>query len=124
MSKKRLTRHSITFQSECLEHYLKVYNRTTGRELGYLGNISRTHLMLMSRWPLQTNSTFKMRIVLPSSQPGPVFIDFDACCQWSRPDADAGSFDSGCLVLSSSVCYQALFESLRRYFSFSDSSHP
>jgi len=101
-----------------LAHFLKVYNRITGRELGYLGSISPTHMMLMSRWRMQTDCTFYLRIMLPSPVHGENCVDFDVYCQWSKPDPGADSFDSGCLILSSSLCHEVLRTSISHYFSF------
>ncbi len=120
MSKKTHQRAPLPFFRESLGHYLKVFNRRTGRELGYIGNISRNGLMLITRWRMQTNGVFNMRIALPDSIAGPKYVDFDARCQWCRPDVDAESFDSGYTVIASSVNYDQLIETLRSYFSFPD----
>ena len=120
MSKKAFTQASLPFHGDSLGQYLRVFNRRTGRELGYLGNISRNGLMLITRWRVQADAVFNMRIVLPGTLLGKTYVDFDARCQWCRPDIDAESFDSGYTVVQSSMNYDLLIEALRRYFSFSE----
>ncbi|CAM3691533.1 PilZ domain-containing protein [Parendozoicomonas haliclonae] len=118
MSKKAFTQVSLPFVRDNLASFLKVYNRRTGRELGYIGNISRNGLMLITRWRVQTDTVFHLRIVLPDDLQTNCYVDFDARCQWCRPDIDAESFDSGYTVIASSVNYDTLIDSLRGYFSF------
>ncbi|WP_281647929.1 PilZ domain-containing protein [Parendozoicomonas sp. Alg238-R29] len=120
MSKKAFTQAPLPFHGDSLSSYLKVYNRRTGRELGYLGNISTNGLMLITRWRMQCEAEFNMRIVLPEPMLGKKYVDFDARCQWCRPDIDAESFDSGYVVLTSTVNYDLLISALQYYFSFSD----
>ena len=118
MSKKAFTQAPLPFYVESLDSYLKVYNRRTGREVGYIGNISRNGLMLITRWRMQTDGVFNLRVVLPGASQTKKYVDFDARCQWCRPDIDAESFDSGYTIVSSSVNYDCLIETLRYYFSF------
>ncbi len=118
MSKKAFTQGSLTYVRENLCHFLKIYNRRTGRELGYVGNISRNGLMMITRWRVQTDTVFHLRIVLPDSQGRHCYVDFDARCQWCQPDIDGESFDSGYSIVASSVNYDSLVDTLRQYFSF------
>ena len=118
MTKKAFTQSGLNIQSSNLNHFLRVYNRRTGRELGYIGNVSRNGLMLITRWRMETGSVFNMRIALPEAWMNQRFIDFDARCQWCRPDVDGESFDSGYLITQSSVHYDELIEALNSFFSF------
>ncbi len=118
MSKRPFTSASLPYIRENLHHFLRVYNRRTGRELGYVGNISRNGLMLITRWRVQTDTVFHLRIVLPSDQNQHCYVDFDARCQWCQPDIDSESFDSGYSIVASSVNFESLIETLRQYFSF------
>ncbi len=118
MSKRAFTQASLPIVRENLACFLKVYNRRTGRELGYIGNISRNGLMLITRWRVQTDSVYHLRIVLPDGLYTNRYMDFDARCQWCRPDIDSESFDSGYTVVTSSVNFDGFIDCLRNYFSF------
>ena len=121
MSKKAFTQAGLTIQGNKLNHSLRVYNRRNGRELGFIGNISRNGLMLITRWPMETSSVFNMRIALPEAWINQHYIDFDARCQWCRPDIDGECFDSGYIITQSSIHYDELIEGLHHYFSFHSS---
>ena len=120
MSKKAFAQKEFTIHGNKLDNFLKVYNRRTGRELGYIGNISRNGLMLITRFRMETGTVFNMRIALPEAWMNKQYIDFDARCQWCRPDVDAESFDSGYIITQNSIHYDELIEALRHYFSFYD----
>ncbi len=101
-----------------LSYYLKVYNRKTGKPLGYIVNISTEGLRLVSRVPLLTHTVFQFRVKLPREIEGERNIDFDALSCWCRPDASPDCFDTGFKLVDTPQALLELVESLRLYFSF------
>lgn len=107
---RRIQRHQLPY-------YLKVFNRITDKPMGYIGNISRDGLMLISPWPMLVYGRFEMRLKIPR-EGQPFFIDFAATCRWTREDVTPGSFDSGFELIEPPAEYLDLIEALRHYFAF------
>ncbi|GAB3462655.1 PilZ domain-containing protein [Azotobacter salinestris] len=108
---RRIERHQLPY-------YLKVFNRVTDKPMGYIGNISREGLMLISPWPMLVLAEFDMRLKIPGRDGLQQYIDFSATCRWTREDVTPGSFDSGFELADPPVEYLELVEVLRQYFTF------
>jgi len=107
----RIERHQLPY-------YLKVFNRVTGKPMGYIGNVSREGLMLISPWPMLVLAEFDMRLKVPGREGVLQHIDFSATCRWTREDVTPGSFDSGFELSDAPAQYLELVEVLRQYFTF------
>ena len=101
-----------------LRYYLKVYNRKTGKPIGYIVNISTEGMRLVSHIPLLTHSVFQFRIKLPREIEGERNIDFDALSCWCRPDVSPDCFDTGFKLIDAPKSLLDLVESLTQYFTF------
>ncbi len=101
-----------------LRYYLSVYNRKTGKPIGYIVNISTEGLRLVSHIPLLTHSVFQFRIKLPREIEGARNIDFDALSCWCRPDVSPDCFDTGFKLIDAPQELLDLIEGLSQYFSF------
>ena len=110
--------HTHAIQNEFIGHYLTVYNRYTGNEVGCIGNISRNSIMLLTPWMMEVGSIFCLRVLLPAPIDGKTEIDFDAKCQWCHPDIDPRGYDSGYTITHCEQGYDNLIDALRAYFSF------
>ncbi|WP_313433311.1 PilZ domain-containing protein [Stutzerimonas nitrititolerans] len=111
LKQRRIQRHQLPY-------YLNVFNRLTGRPLGFIGNLSENGLMLISPYPMMLDARFEMRLKIPGQDGLMRFIDFSALCLWSREDVTPGSFDSGFSLLSPSSEIKDMIVALRHYFSF------
>ncbi len=119
MTKKVVdNKQSQPIESEFLYHYLTVYNRYTGNEVGYIGNISKNSIMLMTPWMMEVGSVFCLRVLIPSAIAGKTEIDFDARCQWCHPDIDPRGYDSGYTITNCEKGYDEFIDLLQDYFSF------
>ncbi|SEJ26896.1 PilZ domain-containing protein [Azotobacter beijerinckii] len=114
---RRIERHQLPY-------YLKVFNRVTDKPMGYIGNISREGLMLISPWPMLVLAEFDMRLKIPGRDGQPHHIDFSATCRWTREDVTPGSFDSGFALIDPPAEYLGLVEVLRHYFTFHPNASP
>lgn len=111
-TERRIERHQLPY-------YLKVYNRYTGRAMGYLGNVSEVGLMLISELPLLVGPVFELQVKIPSIEGETTLINLSAACLWCHEDATPGHYDSGFVLQGDApVEYVQLVEALRSYFSF------
>lgn len=101
-----------------LRYYLSVYNRKTGKPIGYIVNISTEGMRLVSHIPLLTHSVFQFRIKLPREIEGARNIDFDALSCWCRPDVSPDCFDTGFKLIDAPQELLDLIEGLTSYFTF------
>jgi len=107
-----------SIQRHQLPYYLNVFNRFTDKPLGFIGNLSETGLMLISRYPMMTDMRFEMRLKIPAQHGELRYVDISATCLWSREDVTPGSFDSGFALISPPDDIRIMIEALQRYFSF------
>lgn len=107
-----------SIQRHQLPYYLSVFNRLTDKPLGFIGNLSETGLMLISRYPMMTGVRFDMRLKIPAQHGELRCVDIGATCLWSREDVTPGSFDSGFVLLSPPDDIRVMIDALQRYFSF------
>ncbi len=111
IEKRQITRHQ-------LGAYLQVFNQCTGRPIGYLGNVSRQGLMLISPLPLMVDELYELQLRLPSSLHPYQRLDFQARSHWCREDVTPGHFDTGFSLVGNQPAFAELTDSLTRYFSF------
>ncbi|HDS1735653.1 PilZ domain-containing protein [Pseudomonas sp. BP8] len=110
-----IQRHIERHQLPCV---LKVYNRLTGQQVGYLGNASEDGLMLISALPVLVGPDFELQLRVPLAGGGQQFINLTASCLWSREDQTPGHYDSGFMLLLAPREYDEFVRSLRDFFSF------
>lgn len=110
-----IQRHIQRHQLPCV---LKVYNRYTDQEIGYLGNASEDGLMLISTLPILVGPDFELQLRVPLAGGGHQFINLTASCLWCREDQTPGHYDSGFMLLQAPREYDDFVHSLRDFFSF------
>lgn len=115
---EKRTKEKRVIQRHHLRYFLCVYNRKTGKPIGYIVNISREGLRLVSHIPLLTHSVFQFRIKLPREIEGARNIDFDALSCWCRPDVSPDCFDTGFKLIDPPSDLMELIDGLSEYFSF------
>ena len=120
MTRKVVRQDHSFIHRRFLGHYLTVYNRYTGNEIGCIGNISANSIMLMTPWMMEVSSIFFLRVLLPAPLNGITEINFDAKCQWCHPDIDPRGYDSGYTIEHYGDGYEELIKALQHHFSFKD----
>ena len=108
---RRIERHQLP----C---FLQVFNRLTDRPIGYLGNVSRDGLMLISQLPMMVDVDFELRLKIPGADDTFHPIDLTVTCLWSHEDINPQHYDSGFRVLQAPEEYGQLINVLLNYFSF------
>ncbi|AZL75524.1 PilZ domain-containing protein [Pseudomonas sichuanensis] len=110
-----IERHIQRHQLPCV---LKVYNRFTDQQIGYLGNASEDGLMLISQLPVLVGPDFELQLRVPQAGGGQQLINLTASCLWCREDETPGHYDAGFMLLQAPQEYDDFVRSLRDYFSF------
>ena len=111
--KRKIQRHQLPY-------YLQVYNRITGKPLGYIVNLSPKGLMLVSQKRLLTHALFELEIRCPEPIAEFKIIRLKALSHWCRPDIDNTYFDTGFSITQTSVDLTILISALQEYFCFAD----
>lgn len=108
---RRIERHQLS----C---FLKVFNRLTDKPIGYLGNVSKDGLMLISQLPMMIDVAFELSLKIPTADGDFQAIDLTATCLWSHEDVNPQHYDSGFSVVEAPEAYEHLINDLWHYFSF------
>ena len=84
--------------------YSRVFDRSSGRLLGYLADLSQKGIMIICDDPLAENEIYKLRLDLPDPT---IFstdhFDIQANVSWCRSDVDPAFYNVGFEFLSVSV---------------------
>lgn len=96
---RRIERHQLPY-------FLQVFNRYTGKPIGYLGNVCEEGLMLISQLPLLVKAEFELQLKLPFGDDAQQLIDLTGLCLWCHEETTPGYYDSGFRLLSRprSIC--------------------
>ena len=122
MTKKKSTNdEKRIIQRHQLPLYLQVFNRVTGRPLGYIVNISSQGMMLVSQAQLMTHAVFQLSINVPENSNSKK-IEFEALSLWSRSDVTPGYYDTGFSFIKAPDDLVVLVNALKDYFTFRDVS--
>jgi len=105
--RRKLKRRHIMF-------YSRVFDRKTGKLLGYLGDITTGGIMIISEEPLQTEVHLKLRIDLPEYIYHKAVFNFEAQSLWCQPDIDPIFHNTGCKLLNISKDDQEVIEQILR----------
>jgi hypothetical protein len=78
-----------------LIYYLRVFDTDTGELLGNLVDISTRGVMLVSDRAIETDKSFKLRMVLPETIEGSREVVFNAISRWCGNDTNRDFYDTG-----------------------------
>ena len=88
IEKRNMERRHIMF-------YSRVFDRKTGKMLGYLGNITTKGMMIISEEPIPKLVEFKLRMDLPDDLYQKPALFFKASSLWCEPDIDPNFYNTG-----------------------------
>jgi len=86
-----------------LIYYLRVFDHATGKLVGNLVDISTKGIMVVSDNPIEPNTRYHLRMVLPDNLEGSKEVDFEAESRWCRNDANRDFYDTGFELLDPSM---------------------
>jgi len=111
--RRKLKRRHIMF-------YSRVFDRKTGKLLGYLGNITTGGVMIISEEPIQKELVFKLRIDLPDYLYNRSVLNFRARSVWCEPDIDPSFFNTGFELIGIPPENQSMIEKILSDFGLQD----
>lgn len=103
-----------------LIYYLSVYDRMNNRLLGYIVDLSSEGFKLMSDAAIETNTVFKLKMMLAEKVKGFDHINFKAKSIWSRKDAHSEFYDTGFKLLDTSKNELESIQNLIQELGFKD----
>jgi len=83
------------FKRRYLMYYSRVFDRRTGRVIGYIVDLTPDGAMIISEDPIDQNISFRLRMDMPEDISDKEFIDFEAMSVWCRKDVDPHFWDNG-----------------------------
>ena len=89
---RKLQRRHIMF-------YSRVFNRKTGRFLGYLENITPEGAMIISESPLRLDEVYSLGMSLPEDIYPKLALNFEAKSIWCKSDIDPNFYNTGFQLL-------------------------
>ena len=69
-----------------LVFYLRVFEGTSRKILGHLVDISEQGIMLICGDPVRVDTSYRLRMSLPTQMKDHKEIDFSATCRWCKDD--------------------------------------
>jgi c-di-GMP-binding flagellar brake protein YcgR len=78
-----------------LVQHLEVYDRSSGRYLGRVVDISPKGLLIISEQAVTLEAPLELRLDLPEAMFGRDHVDLDAITVWRKKDANPGYWDLG-----------------------------
>jgi hypothetical protein len=115
--RRKLPRRHIMF-------YSRLFDLHTGVQIGFLLNIHRQGMMVLSDQPPQNGLTYRLRLDLPKYLFGKPFLHLNACCVWHRPDIDPNFYESGFSLENVSEDDAQIIEGINRVYELHDRPQP
>ncbi|MDM8523551.1 PilZ domain-containing protein [Desulfococcaceae bacterium HSG8] len=101
-----------------LIYYLNVFDRNTDQRIGQLVNITTDGVMLTSEDPIEADTVFEFKMILPEEIKGIRLVTFDARSRWYRRSVKPRFYDIGFELLDISSEHARIIENLISDFSF------
>jgi len=98
-----------------LIHYLRIFDRHSGTELGNLVNINTSGVMIISGNPITEGTLLELSMDFPEEFEGRRYLEFDARSVWVRVDENPDWFAIG--LKSTNISVEDL-ELLKRLIEF------
>jgi hypothetical protein len=113
VERRKLKRRHVIF-------YSRVFDCVTGILLGHLVDITPEGFMLISEDPIQSGSTYKLRMDLPDDVMEKAYLNFEAKCLWCQHDVNPSFHNAGFMVLNMSSEDKSLIENMIEEYGFRD----
>ena len=113
LERRRLRRRHLIY-------YLRVFDRNNDALIGHLIDITSEGAMLISEDPIETNTIFQSRMVLPEEKQGSREITFDARSVWCKKDINPDYYATGFQLLNAAPQDVEVIEWLIEKFGFRD----
>lgn len=111
--RRRFKRRHVIF-------YSRVFDRSNGKLLGYIIDISAIGFMLIHEEPIPLHKAYQLRIDLPEDVGAKSFLNFDAESLWSQPDINPAFRNTGFQIANMAPEDITLIESMVEEMGFRD----
>ena len=99
-----------------LVHYLRIYERTTGGEIGNLLNVTVEGISMLRFEPLRIRTPLKMRMDFPEKFEGKTEMEFDGRVVWCRFNSEYDMFAIGFRIYDITDAEKQLFQHLIDFY--------
>ena len=99
-----------------LPYYLRIADTKTNQPVGDASNITIEGMMLISDRPIETNTIFRLRMVLPKEIQGSGYLEFSAESKWWEKAFIPDSYNVGFRLKNVSKEVIRVIESLMEKF--------
>jgi hypothetical protein len=103
-----------------LLYYLRVFDQSTGRQIGHLVDITKEGMMVMSERPIRPGRTLSLRMMLPEEVSKEAAVEFEATSLWTGQDINPEFYDTGFKVTNITRRQLAMLETLIEDYGFRD----
>jgi len=104
------------YDRKLLTFFSSVIDRTNGRLLGYLVDMTTGGALMKGNLPLKVNAVFQLRIDLPENFADKEFIEIQAKAVWSMPDMDEEFYRTGLQLIDIDPRDLLILERLIAYY--------
>ncbi len=108
------------FKRRYLMFYSRVFDRKTGKLLGYLADMTIEGIMIISEEPIQIAETYRLRIDLPEDMYGKAYLNLEAHSVWTKPDVNPNFFMTGFQLLNTTSDDKDIIQQIILDYGFRD----
>ena len=103
-----------------LMFYARIFDRRTGRQIGYIADLTPEGMMIISEKPIRIGETYPLRMDLPEDLSQRPSLDFQALSIWSKPDIDPDYTATGLQLLDVGEQEIAIIKKIVESYGFRD----
>jgi len=108
------------YERKNLHTYIETFNRETGQMIGYVADITRDGIMLLVDEPIELNSDYQLKLVLPAHISDGKQIDIGAKSIRCVKDTSLSFYNVGFSVSGLDSDSQALIHHLIQEYTFKE----
>lgn len=83
------------FKRRYIMYYSRVFDRRTGRVIGYIVDLTPEGALIISEEPIAPGTNFRMRMDMPEDITNKGYLSFEARSIWCQRDVDPNFWDIG-----------------------------
>ncbi len=103
-----------------LMFYARIFDRRTGRQIGYIADLTPEGMMIVSENPIPVGETYLLRMDLPEDLSARPSLDFQARSIWNKPDIDPDYIATGLQLLNVGEQDVAIIKKIVESYGFRD----
>ena len=103
-----------------LKVFLKVLDEGTGELFGYMVDVTNEGIMLTSEQPIEIETDFQLKMILPAEIEGKNELSFSAKSKWSEKDSESDFYNTGFQYIELSPDDMRIVEQLIKNYCFKE----